>query len=61
MKIVHTRDYAEARRSEYPALGDQLDALMKHFASLPEIPEGLGEWIDACQAVKDKYPKPGKT
>ena len=51
MKITHTRDYAEARRSEYPALGDQLDALMKHFSSLPEIPEGLGEWIDACQAV----------
>ena len=58
MIIRHTRDYAEARREEYPALGDQLDALMQYFAAMPDIPEGLGEWIDACQAVKDKYPKP---
>ena len=58
MKIVHRRDYREARASEYPALGDQLDALMKHFAAMPDIPKGLGEWIDACQAVKEKYPKP---
>ena len=58
MIIRHTRDYAEARREEYPPLGDQLDSLMKHFASLPEIPAELQDWINACQAVKDKYPKP---
>ena len=58
MKITHLRDYREARSNEYPPLGDQLDALMKYFAAMPDIPEGLGEWIDACQAVKEKYPKP---
>lgn len=58
MKIVHRRDYREARASEYPALGDQLDALMKHFSALPEIPAELQDWVAACQAVKDKYPKP---
>lgn len=58
MKIVHRRDYREARAAEYPPLGDQLDALMKYFAAMPDIPEGLGKWIDACQAVKEKYPKP---
>ena len=58
MKIRHVRDYAEARREDYPALGDQLDALMKHFSSLPEIPADLQDWVAACQAVKDKFPKP---
>lgn len=58
MKIVHRRDYREARSSEYPPLGDQLDALMKHFSALPEIPAELQEWVAACQAVKEKYPKP---
>ena len=58
MKITHVRDYAEARRSEYPALGDQLDALMKYFAAMPDIPADLQDWVAACQAVKEKYPKP---
>ena len=61
MKITHTRDYAEARRAEYPPLGDQLDALMKYFAAMPEIPADLQAWVDACQAVKDRFPKPGQT
>ena len=58
MKIVHTRDYREARREAYPSAGDQLDALMKHFASLPEIPAELQDWVAACMDVKTKYPKP---
>ena len=58
MRIKHTRDYGEARRENYWPTGDQLDALMKYFAAMPDIPEGLGEWIDACQSVKEKYPKP---
>jgi len=58
MKITHRRDYAEARRAEYPSTGDQLDALMKYFAALPEIPAELQDWVLACQLVKDTYPKP---
>jgi hypothetical protein len=57
MKITHRRDYAEARRAEYPSTGDQLDALMKYFAALPEIPAEVQDWVDACMAVKEKYPK----
>lgn len=57
MIITHTRDYKEARAEEYPALGDQLDALMKYFAAQESIPPELQEWVDACLAVKDKYPK----
>ena len=58
MKITHTRDYREARQESYPATGDQLDALFKYFSALPEVPPELQAWVDACQAVKDRYPKP---
>lgn len=58
MKIRHLRDYAEARREDYPEIGDQLDALVKYFAALPEIPTELQDWVAACQTVKDRYPKP---
>ncbi len=58
MRIKHTRDYGEARRENYWPTGDQLDALVKYFAALPEIPAELQDWVNACQAVKRKYPKP---
>ena len=62
MQIIHTRDYREARRAEYPDIGDQLDAIMKYFASLPEFPYELPidvqRMVEQCQAVKAKYPKP---
>lgn len=57
-KLVHRRDYVEARRAAYPEVGQQLDALMKYFAALPEIPAELQDWVLACQLVKDTYPKP---
>lgn len=55
-------DIGFARAQEYPRLGDQLDALMKTMAALREQgvqlpPEGEA-WVDACLAVKAKYPKP---
>lgn len=44
-------DYQKSRSTEYPPVGDQLDALFK--AGL--FPEEMTAQI---QAVKDKYPKP---
>lgn len=44
--------YARSRASEYPAIGDQLDALF-HAGVFP------AEMAAAIQAVKDKYPKGG--
>lgn len=58
MKITHRRDYREARRAEYPALGDQLDLLYRYFSTLPDLPPPLQDWVDQCQAVKTRYPKP---
>ena len=49
-------DYATLRRSEYPPIGDQLDALWK-WLEPPEGTEGAeirAKWL----AVKAKYPKP---
>ena len=44
--------YARSRAAEYPAIGDQLDALF-HAGVFP------ADMAAAIQAVKDKYPKGG--
>lgn len=48
---MQLEDYANHRRSEYPSIGDQLDALF-HAGVFPE------DMAAQIQAVKDKYPKP---
>ena len=42
--------YARSRASEYPAIGDQLDALWKGG-------DAAAEMLAKVQAVKSKYPK----
>jgi uncharacterized small protein (DUF1192 family) len=46
------KEYARKRAVEYPAIGDQLDALF-HAGVFP------AEMAALIQAVKDKYPKGG--
>ena len=46
------KEYARKRASEYPPLGDQLDALFHAGVFPPEMAAMI-------QAVKDKYPKGG--
>lgn len=50
--VVAEPTYAELRASEYPSIGDQLDALF-HAGVFPE------DMAAQIQAVKDKYPKGG--
>jgi hypothetical protein len=49
------------RAAEYPAIGDQLDALMKEFARRRDAGEKLAPELDAMLArvleVKTKFPK----
>ena len=45
------KTYQPLRRKEYPAIGDQLDALWKGGVAAEEMAAKI-------QAVKDKYPKP---
>ena len=55
-------EYIEKRAAEYPAIGDQLDALLKEFNYrrlngdnlVSDLDGVIGDWL----AVKAKYPKP---
>ena len=51
MKLKVKQDYVEIRRREYPAIGDQLDALWKGGVDLEQMREKVLQ-------VKQKYPKP---
>ena len=44
--------YAEKRAAEYPSFADYLDGVVKGDQ------EQIQSYIDACLAVKAKYPKP---
>jgi len=61
LKINHAEDYRAMRQKAYPPIGDQLDAVMKLANVLGAygiaLPLETREWIEACQKVKDQYPK----
>lgn len=52
-KIVAATDYQALRACEYPPVTDYLDAVVKGDE------DQLNAYIQACLAVKSKYPKPG--
>lgn len=56
MKITHLRDYREARRSEYPEIGDQLDAIWDALRG-QKLPNETKDVLDKIDAIKSKYPK----
>lgn len=62
MKIRHYEPYAPLRARAYPAIGDQLDAIMKFAAHLQasgqSLPADVAQWVAQCQDVKLRYPKP---
>lgn len=47
-----SKEYQRLRVAEYPPMADYLDGIVKNDQ------EQIQAYIDACQAVKDKYPKP---
>jgi hypothetical protein len=55
--------YRERRRAAYPALGDQLDAIMAGMAAMSEagivLPAQTLAWLQDCRSVKAAYPKAG--
>lgn len=54
--------YKNMRAMHYPAIGDQLDALLKIFLQLREegndLPSELNSIISDWMAVKEQFPKP---
>lgn len=61
MKIQHKEDYRKRRKADYPAAGDQLDAVYKMAVALQqsgiELPADTVAWMADIEAVKNKYPK----
>lgn len=51
--LLDAVEYQRLRAAEYPPMADYLDAIVKNDQ------EQLQAYIDACLAVKAKYPKPG--
>jgi hypothetical protein len=51
-QINKNTDYQRKRSHEYPPVTDYLDAVVKGDLAQQQA------YIDACQAVKAKYPKP---
>ena len=45
---VAANEYKSKRAAEYPSIADQLDKIFH---------DGIDEWKETIQAVKDKYPK----
>lgn len=45
-------EYQRLRAAKYPPITDYLDGIVKNDQ------QQIQAYIDACQAVKDKYPKP---
>jgi hypothetical protein len=51
-KLADDNAYKHARVAEYPPITDYIDGVVKGDQ------EQIQTYIDACLAVKDKYPKP---
>ena len=45
---VAANEYKSKRAAEYPSIADQLDKIFH---------DGIDEWKETIQAIKDKYPK----
>ena len=56
-----SQEYARSRQTEYPPIGDQLDAILKHLnyrrtqgdELIQELDDVVGDWL----SVKARYPK----
>jgi len=50
--VYEAKQYQRDRAAEYPSVNDYLDGIVKGDQAQ------IDAYIDACQAVKSKYPKP---
>lgn len=58
-KLTFRRNYAEARRTEYPEIGEQLDAIWKALESSGlNLPPETSAMLARVNGVKAKFPKP---
>ena len=61
LQDAYDNDYSRKRKPEYPDIGDQLDALLKHLnyrrTQGDELVQDLDNIIASWLSVKSKYPK----
>jgi hypothetical protein len=55
-KIVHRRNYREARKAEYPDVGDQLDAIWGVLRTM-KVPKEAQDVVAEIDRIKARYPK----
>jgi len=60
-RLHHWANYADFRRSLYPSIGDQLDAIFKMIAYMADHgidvgPDGKA-WLEKIRKIKEMYPK----
>jgi len=60
-RLHHWANYADFRRSLYPPIGDQLDAVFKMIAYMADQgidvgPDGKA-WLEKIRKIKEMYPK----
>lgn len=62
MKIHHTGDYSEKRKSAYPDIGEQLGALWKSLQHLNDngidLPDEALETLGEIDKIKQTFHKP---
>ncbi len=60
--LKHKRGHRLPRAQEYPFHGEALDAMREGWRALQEqgmtLPPKLVEYLDSCDEIKKKYPKP---
>lgn len=56
MKIAHRSSYARRRAAEYPPIEELADALVHQSTTGDDTK--LTAYLDACKAVKSRFPKP---
>lgn len=61
MKIKHKEDYRPLRQGNYPAIGEQLDAIYHGFEALQMqgfiLPEETLAWLEQIKGVKSTFKK----
>ena len=64
-KFIDEELYKFKRQDEYPPIGDQLDAILKHLnymqmSGQTDLVKDLDDIVVRWLSVKSKYPKPSK-
>lgn len=61
VRLHHATPHGSHRVEDYPQVGEALDAISKALRAIIDgkpIPQDAVDWVQRCEAVKARYPKP---